>query len=202
MARSQTAPTASPWEREAKESAKAFEAFSAYRDMGPVRSINNVAERLGKHSSLISGWSSKHSWVKRVRAWDDHQHELSMRSARNRGDQSVRMGEALDAQLAALSLPAAELMSRLEKSPGLLAESDAHELIELAIKTTRALADLLRAERTARLEGIAREEEALPEAAAIIVRRDKEGKTISTEVEEQYVPASASAKQPKRRVKK
>lgn len=62
---------AQAWERQPEETAKAFEAFAIYRDMGNDRSIAKVAEKLGKSEALLHRWSSKFDWVKRAAAWDD-----------------------------------------------------------------------------------------------------------------------------------
>ncbi len=56
------------WERQAGESAKAYEAFAMYRDAGPSRSITMVARELNKSRSLIARWSSAYDWVDRVEA--------------------------------------------------------------------------------------------------------------------------------------
>ena len=48
------------WERLENESSRAFEAFSAYRDLGPQRSLAKVAETLGKSKALMERWSAKH----------------------------------------------------------------------------------------------------------------------------------------------
>jgi len=52
--------------RQKGESAKAFEAFSAYRDMGGTRSYAKVAEKLGKSVTLISRWGTKWGWQNRL----------------------------------------------------------------------------------------------------------------------------------------
>jgi len=54
------------------ESAKAFQAFCAYRDMGAQRSQREVARQLGKSTALISRWSAKWRWVERCAMWDGH----------------------------------------------------------------------------------------------------------------------------------
>ena len=56
------------WGRQENESAKAFQAFELYRDMGPERSVTKVARTLGKSRMLIGRWSSQHDWQDRVRA--------------------------------------------------------------------------------------------------------------------------------------
>lgn len=66
-----------PWDRMPREGARAFEAFVAYRDMGPARSTAKVAKQLGKSKALMDQWSSKWSWVARTRAWDEEQDHLT-----------------------------------------------------------------------------------------------------------------------------
>ncbi len=56
------------WSRQEGESARAFEAFALYRDMGPERSLAKVGRGLGKSRGLMERWSSAHDWVDRVEA--------------------------------------------------------------------------------------------------------------------------------------
>lgn len=61
------------WERQDRESAKAFEAFKIYRDLGSERSLVRACELYyGSRANLaqIRVWSSKFDWVERVRAHD------------------------------------------------------------------------------------------------------------------------------------
>lgn len=58
------------WERMPHESAKAYQAFSTYRDMGPRRSQKKTAEQIGKCARLMAGWASKFSWIERASAYD------------------------------------------------------------------------------------------------------------------------------------
>lgn len=64
------------WERREDESDQAWAAFVTYRNMGSQRSIAKVAQDLGKSRPLISGWSSRHSWVIRVQAYDAEEDRL------------------------------------------------------------------------------------------------------------------------------
>jgi hypothetical protein len=68
--------TGPAWERLSDESAKAFQAFAAYRDL-PVeeRSLSTVSEQLRKSKSLCARWSAQFRWVERAAAWDSHQDE-------------------------------------------------------------------------------------------------------------------------------
>lgn len=60
------------WTRRDNETDPAYQAFKLYLDMGPERSCDRVAKSLGKSLQLLTGWSSKHEWVARVRAFDRH----------------------------------------------------------------------------------------------------------------------------------
>lgn len=58
------------------ESAKAFQAFLQYANLGPQqRSHTRVATQLKRSKRLIEGWSTQHQWVARAAAWDREQHE-------------------------------------------------------------------------------------------------------------------------------
>jgi hypothetical protein len=59
-----------PWERQDNESDQAFEAFEIYRLQGQIRSIAKAAQTLGKSTTLLEGWSTKHGWRLRVLAYD------------------------------------------------------------------------------------------------------------------------------------
>lgn len=56
------------FEQQPKESAKAFEAFSMYLNMGPERSLAAVGQKVGKSKSLLERWSAKFDWPGRVQA--------------------------------------------------------------------------------------------------------------------------------------
>lgn len=62
-----------PWDRQEDESAAAFAAFVAYRDIGPARSVTKVARQLDKSRSLLGRWSRKYAWVMRVAVYDRQQ---------------------------------------------------------------------------------------------------------------------------------
>jgi len=72
-------PTMELWERQHGESAKAFGAFSAYRDTpARDRSIPRCVAAYYEGESkakvqLWQRWSSRWSWVKRADAWQDEQ---------------------------------------------------------------------------------------------------------------------------------
>lgn len=61
-----------PWERQPGESAKAFDQFVIYRELGPSRSIAKVGRAGGKAgaTSHLEDLSAKHDWPKRAAGWD------------------------------------------------------------------------------------------------------------------------------------
>ncbi len=58
------------FERQRRESAKAFAAFQAYLELGLERSHAMVAEKLGVSRRLIHEWSKKYGWMERIAARD------------------------------------------------------------------------------------------------------------------------------------
>ncbi len=79
------------WERQPRESARAFEAFQKYRDMGPSRSVVKVGQECRKSESLLSRWSVKYRWVDRVQAYDAYMDSQQLEKQRQaRLDMAVR----------------------------------------------------------------------------------------------------------------
>jgi|GEM_PF-5840052 len=69
-----------PWDQLPDESGPAYRAFRAYCELGPTRSIDEVARQLGGHQERtkrapgrLKTWSVDHHWSARARAWDAHQ---------------------------------------------------------------------------------------------------------------------------------
>jgi hypothetical protein len=58
------------WERQAGESAKAYSAFTKYRDLSEKRTLVRVAQMLGCSSTNIERWARRWCWVHRVQAFD------------------------------------------------------------------------------------------------------------------------------------
>ena len=105
-----------PWEQQPGESAKAFEAFKTYRDMGAERSMRKVAQRLNKSLTMLSKWSGPWSWQERVRAYDREMdreaHETAVRELRSMTNRHIRIAMQLQTKaLQALNNMDAELLS-------------------------------------------------------------------------------------------
>ena len=71
------------WGRQPRETHRAYMAFCAYRDLGPVRSLRKAAlafyggtelprkwDKSGVIPTQVERWSSRHRWVARATAWD------------------------------------------------------------------------------------------------------------------------------------
>ena len=82
-----------------KESNKAYQAFLAYCDQGPGRSIQETATKIGKSTRLLKGWSSKYDWMGRVTAHDAHLARVEQESEdevyRKKAARWVRLQEEL-----------------------------------------------------------------------------------------------------------
>lgn len=96
--------TDKPWERQKGESEKAYEAFAAYRDMGPERSITKVSQSLNKTRALIGRWSSQWYWTERARAYDNElEKEARAKAVKDRKAMTDRhIGIAMQLQKKAL----------------------------------------------------------------------------------------------------
>jgi hypothetical protein len=69
--------TRDPWERHPKESAKAYGAFRAFRDLSPpARRPEDLAATLGIAPTQLSSWAMRWDWWQRAAAWDDEAHRI------------------------------------------------------------------------------------------------------------------------------
>lgn len=110
------------WEQQRDESVKAYRAFCVYRDLGPERSLDRVAEilyptkegqkgRKRAATGRLQEWSSRHRWVERARAhdaeaahidreaWEQEQREMAKKRVRV----SHRMLDLVAARLDSMS---------------------------------------------------------------------------------------------------
>ena len=96
------AETSPPWERQPRESARAYGAFCAYRDLGPCRSLKAAAEAFYKRSSAavsrqLKTWSAAYHWVERAAAWDRHL-DAEARQAQEKARREMGQRHAKEAQ--------------------------------------------------------------------------------------------------------
>jgi hypothetical protein len=65
-----------PFEKQPRETGKAFAAFQVYLRLGPQRSLVAVGQKLGKSRVVVERWSAKFDWVSRVQAHGAHLAEV------------------------------------------------------------------------------------------------------------------------------
>jgi len=133
------------WERQQGESARAFEAFSLYLEMGADRSVRAVGQKLGKSRALVERWSSAHQWVDRCRAWDNHlQHE-----AKKAAVAEVRAMNRRHVQMAQ-QIQVAAITALTEMGSGMVNPKNFTAIVKLATELERkgleAETDAVRAE--------------------------------------------------------
>lgn len=114
-ARAQVAGEHRPWDRQPEESGRAFQAFAAYRDLGPERTLDKAAAAYGRHVSLMRRWSARYGWRVRAAAWDDEQ-AREMEAALRQRRRAACERQARDAeQLQRLGM--ARLASLIKRDP-------------------------------------------------------------------------------------
>ena len=125
-----------PWERQAEETTKAYEAFCIYRDMGRERSIAKVAEKCNKNSSLIGRWSRENDWVKRAAKWDDEQDRIEREIAQKEQAKEIREMRKRHADLAKVMLiKSAKALARIPDDE--IKPSDISRMVDVASKLER-----------------------------------------------------------------
>lgn len=121
-----------PAEQQPGETAPAFAAFRTYLEMGPARSTAKVARACGKQKSLMDRWSSRWSWVQRVREFEavatraaDEAH-IDALTARSR-----RQAEIAQLHGEASALVALALVQKIQADPESLKKLPVDELARL-----------------------------------------------------------------------
>lgn len=102
-----------PWERQPKETLRAFAAFCIYRDMKPgKRSLRETARRHYEDKSKLNvtqvkRWSSRYRWVERCKAYDDYvdeqKRQVDLEAMLEMSERQARLGSKLQ-ELGALIL--------------------------------------------------------------------------------------------------
>lgn len=123
---------AKPWERQEKESDKAFEAFAIYRDMGPDRSYRKVSEQLGKSETLINRWGSTYTWIERAAAWDN---ELDKENQKEQRKEIAKMRKRHADLASAMLVKAAKALKSIPDDE--IKASDISRMVDVASKLER-----------------------------------------------------------------
>lgn len=138
------------WERLKEESAKAYEAFTVYRDLPTgERSLTLVSRQLGKSKSLCARWSTLFGWVERAMEWDSFQDRLK----RNRAiaeREKIYERQLQHSRIAsqALMAPMIALAKRAQTKAEPFAGVSDYDLAKLASFSARALPRIHEDERT------------------------------------------------------
>jgi hypothetical protein len=125
-------PNPEPWERQIGESRQAFQAFAIYRDMGPARSLQKVAQQLSKSLALMKRWSEKWSWVARAAAWDA---ELDRKTREAQEKARAEMAERHAQEAMMLQKKGLELLKQLD--PNSASWNEAIKLVTEGAKLER-----------------------------------------------------------------
>ena len=123
-----------------KEGAKAYQAFTVYRDLpADERSLTAVSQRLGKAKSLCARWSTQFRWVERATAWDVREDELKRkRRAQEREKMFERQLQQDRIAAQALMVPITALAKRAQKGEPFAGASDT-QLAKIACFAARSL---------------------------------------------------------------
>ena len=104
-------PVKEPWTRMEGETAKAYQAFCLFRDLGPTRSHRLVAEVLVEEAperkvetviSQLKGWSVKYRWVARAETYDEYRERRCREQAETEMDLMQRRYRDLAAGVSSL----------------------------------------------------------------------------------------------------
>jgi hypothetical protein len=159
---------AKPWEHQIDESARAFHAFTHFRDQPPSSRTLKLAYTLhietclgrsltgrGQVAGLWRNWAERYRWAARVRAYDEHLDE--QRRAlyeREIAEMNARHIETAQMVMASGALAAREVMRRIAADPERfqreLGGVDIDDLLRLATTTARYIPSAAQMERFAR----------------------------------------------------
>lgn len=78
------------YEKLESETAKAYEAFCMYRDMGPTRTLERLREKIGGSGRHLQTWSYTHDWIKRVEVYDTEQEAIARQILEEENRESYR----------------------------------------------------------------------------------------------------------------
>lgn len=124
---------------ERTETAKAFASYTAYRDLGPARSIARLHEQFMRQAAaskadggktplppttsrqMLEEWCAVHQWVQRVTEWQAQQDAVRQAELRRQIEQQAREDLALVRQTArgAVSVGAVALNALVDETTGL-----------------------------------------------------------------------------------
>lgn len=123
-----------PWNMLPSETARAYQAFEVYRDMGTGRSLERVNQESTMRPPLnsLKAWSTTHDWQARVRAFD----EAAAAKAADRALEDAATVRARQAQHAkAIQLRAMQKIAAMD--PGDMSMSEATRAWQVGAEAER-----------------------------------------------------------------
>ncbi len=87
-----------PWKLWPGESAKAYDAFRIYLELGPTRTVGKVGKAKNYTSKWAYNWAAKHFWRHRAQAFDEYEIEdkLNTRVVARETARQVAIEKAVD----------------------------------------------------------------------------------------------------------
>lgn len=146
------------YERQPKETDRAFLAFTVYRDAGVARTIKSSVEPYQKQAGLnahkpnsvfnqMMKWSARWRWKERIVEWDRyldrHKRKLALREVEKMRNRHAKLGESLQS-LGAMELKKwlnkikKEINKKGEEAEVILSVSDLIRTLESGVKLERA----------------------------------------------------------------
>ncbi len=123
------------WDKREDESARAYEWFCRYRDMGPGRSHEKLNQKYSEgisKKSLTLRWSSKYAWVERAEAYDAHIESIKRETNEDRAKKTAEEHIGVADKVMEFALRKLSLLENMEVKP-----NEVKGLIELAVKIKR-----------------------------------------------------------------
>jgi hypothetical protein len=130
-----------PWDKQPRETSKAFDAFRIYRDLGANRSLPKVAQTLSKSLPQIKEWSARWNWVARASDWDAEQDRIDREKQREARNRVIERHQALGATitLQAFQRIRGDAAAGVEPlDPNRLLPRDVVRLAEVGVRIERA----------------------------------------------------------------
>lgn len=146
------------WDQQQGESAQAHEAARLYFGLGADRSLEVVAQKLTKSTTIIKRWSTRWTWVERARAYDQHladieQERREQAVAAEADKWAARRAEQRDSDWAlaqGLKVTAAKLIQQVDPErlksidPDTLTAGEAAKLIDTSARLVETAAKIAR----------------------------------------------------------
>lgn len=141
-------PNIDPWERQPDERRYAY--FETYRDMPQPRSLRRLARGLDLSLNAVGELSVRWQWQARAHAWDvDQRRRYEAELIRERVAAARRHARIAQGHAQALSLPALEVLRRIQEDQTVLQRLNLEDLLRLQASAARALNRVVVTERLA-----------------------------------------------------